>query len=48
VTVLQLGAPGATTAAIVEDLEKAALRVRVGRHRVRFDGAAGVHFEETS
>jgi hypothetical protein len=48
VTVLQLGAPGATTAAVVEDLEKAALRVRVGRHRVRFDGAAGVHFEETS
>jgi hypothetical protein len=48
VTVLQLGEPGATAPALVEDLDDAALRVRVGRHRVRFDGAAGAHFEETS
>jgi len=48
VTVLQCGEAGATTPALVQDLADTALRVRVGRHRIRFDGAEEAHFEETS
>ncbi|MBS1107376.1 MAG: hypothetical protein H6Q91_2878, partial [Deltaproteobacteria bacterium] len=48
VTVLQLGESGTTAPAVVEDLADAALRVRIGGHRVRFDGAACAYFEEPS
>ena len=48
VTVLHCGQTGAIAPALVEDLEDADTRVRVGRHRVRFGGAADAHFEETS